>query len=69
MRMKTRKRRPDVIFRSGKPAAVIVDIDEYQKMLEQLEDAEDLAELAEMRKKPLRFRKLADFLLEHGPGV
>lgn len=49
-------------LRDGKPSAVVIDIDEYQEMLERLEDSDDLKTLQEMRKKPLRFRKLEDFL-------
>ena len=61
----TRKRKsPEIVFREGKPAAVILDIQEYQKMLEQLEDLEDLKMLKEMRKRPLKFRALDDFLKE-----
>ena len=53
MKSKVERREPDIILRDGKPAAVILDIDEYQEMLEQLGDLEDLRELEEMRKKPL----------------
>ena len=68
--MKTRKKRttPEIVIRQGKPAAVILDIDEYRELLERLEDAEDLKMLAAMRKKPLKFRKMEDFLREL-PGV
>jgi prevent-host-death family protein len=39
----TRKRKgPEIVLREGKPAAVILDIQEYQEMLEQLEDLDDL---------------------------
>jgi hypothetical protein len=38
-------------------------------MLARLEDIEDLKALEEMRKKPLKFRKLEDFLQEYRPGV
>jgi len=38
-------------------------------MLERLEDVEDLKMLEDMRKKPLRFRALDDFLKEYSPGV
>ena len=51
-------------MRGGKPAAVILDIDEYRELLERLEDADDLKTLNAMRKKPLKFRKLEDFLRE-----
>jgi len=66
---KTKKKEPEIIFRKGKPAAVILDIDAYQEMLERLEDNEDLKMLAEMRQKPLKFKKLADFLAEKKRSV
>ncbi len=69
MRSNTRNKLPQLVIREGKPVAVILDIDEYQEMLERLEDAEDIKMLNEMRKKPLKFRKLDDFLEEHGPGA
>jgi hypothetical protein len=49
-------------MRGGKPAAVILDIEEYRSLLERLEDSEDLKMLKAMRKRPLKFRKLEDFL-------
>jgi PHD/YefM family antitoxin component YafN of YafNO toxin-antitoxin module len=64
MTPKAKRKEPEIIFRGGKPAAVIIDIDEYQEMLERLEDAEDLKILTEMRQKPLKFKKLEDFLAE-----
>jgi PHD/YefM family antitoxin component YafN of YafNO toxin-antitoxin module len=62
--MKTKRKRkdPEIVMRGGKPAAVILSIDEYRKLLERVEDAEDLKTLRAMRKKPLTFRKLEDFL-------
>ena len=39
------------------------------QQLERLEDAEDLKTLKEMRSKPLKFRKLEDFLKEQGSGA
>lgn len=64
--MKTKKKRsePEIVMRGGKPAAVILDIEDYRALLERLEDAEDLKMLNAMRKKPLKFRKLEDFLRE-----
>lgn len=60
------KRKPvEIVLRDGKPAAVILDIDRYREMLELLEDAEDLKVLDRMRKKPLLFKRLEDFLSEH----
>jgi hypothetical protein len=58
----------DLIYRDGKPAAVILDIAEYEELLERLEDADDLRALREIRQRPLRFRKLTDFLKEYPKG-
>jgi len=69
MRGKIKRKRPEIVVKDGKPVAVILDIDEYQEILERLEDAEDLAMLQEMRKKPLEFKKVDDFLKELNPGV
>jgi len=69
MGAKAKKREPEIVFRGGKPAAVILDIDAYQEMLERLEDAEDLKLLLEMRKKPLKFKELEDFLEEYKAGA
>lgn len=69
MKDRVRKRPLEIVFREGRPAAVILDIGEYQEMLERLEDVEDLKMLDEMRKRPLEFRTLEDFLRERRPGV
>jgi PHD/YefM family antitoxin component YafN of YafNO toxin-antitoxin module len=69
MKGKVKMRNPEVIFRDGKPVAVILDIEEYQEMLERLEDLDDLKMLEEVRKKPLKFSKLEEFLKEYSPGV
>ena len=66
--MRARRKNPEIVLRDGKPAAVILDIDEYQEMLERLEDVEDLKILEEMRKKPLKLRRLKDFLSEYTPN-
>lgn len=66
---KVEKRPVEIVLRDGKPAAVILDIDEYQEMLERLEDLEDLEMLEAMREKPLNFRSLDEFLAEYQPGV
>ena len=64
MRSKTKRKSPEIVFREGRPAAVILDIAEYKRMLERLEDMEDLRTLESMRKRPLKFRSLDDFLKE-----
>jgi PHD/YefM family antitoxin component YafN of YafNO toxin-antitoxin module len=69
MKGKAKGRTPEIVLKEGKPAAVILDIDEYRKMLERLEDLEDLNVLKEMRRRPLKFRNLEDFLKEYHPSV
>ena len=69
MKSKRKRRAPEIVFHEGKPTAVILDINVYQEMLERLEDMENLKLLENMRKKPLRFRSLDDFLKEYTPGV
>ena len=63
------KRQPQYVVENGKPTAVILDIKQYEQMLERLEAADDLTVLKEMRKRPLKFRSLTAFLAEHKPSV
>jgi PHD/YefM family antitoxin component YafN of YafNO toxin-antitoxin module len=58
MKSKVGRKEPEIVIREGKPSAVILDIDEYQEMLERLEDIEDLMMLEKMREKPLKFKKM-----------
>ena len=67
--MRARRKSPEIILRDGRPTAVILGIEEYQEMLERLEDAEDLRMLEEMRKTPLEFKRVEDFLNEYTPSV
>ena len=69
MKRRSKRKAPEIVLQDGKPAAVILDIDEYREILERLEDVEDLKMLEEMRKKPLKFRKLDDFLKEYHPSA
>ncbi len=69
MKTKGKRKAPEIIFRAGKPKAVILDIDEYQEMLQRLDDVEDLKMLEKMRKESLSFRSLDDFLKEYTPSV
>jgi PHD/YefM family antitoxin component YafN of YafNO toxin-antitoxin module len=66
---KAKRKAPELVYRDGKPAAVIIDIDEYQDLLERLDDVDDLKMLAEMRQKPLKFKKLAELLAEYKPDA
>jgi PHD/YefM family antitoxin component YafN of YafNO toxin-antitoxin module len=67
--MRAKQSTPEIVLRNGKPAAVILDIEEYQDMLERLEEVEDLKALEAMRRKPLKFRRLEEFLDEYSPNV
>lgn len=58
------KRKPQYVVEDGRPTAVIVDIQQYEEMLEKLDQAEDLAQLQQMRKRPLKFRSMSEFLAE-----
>ncbi len=64
--MKSKGKNPEIVIRNGKPAAVILDIKDYQEMLERLED---LKVLKAMRRRPLKFRRLDEFLKGYRPGV
>ena len=67
--MPRRKRKPQFVIEAGEPTAVILDINEYEQMLERLEEIDDLAVLKEMRKKPSKLRPLDEFLKEYNPRV
>lgn len=69
MKTTAKKKLPEIVLKNGKPTAVILDIDTYKEILERLEDIEDLKMLEDMRKKPLKFRRLDDFMKEYNPGV
>lgn len=65
----TRKPTPELVYREGKPVAVIVDIGAYREMLERLDDIEDLREIEAMRHDTSGDRPLDDILAELGIGV
>ncbi|OGP66101.1 MAG: hypothetical protein A2170_05020 [Deltaproteobacteria bacterium RBG_13_53_10] len=69
MKGKAKRKAPEIVLREGKPSAVILDIDDCREMLERLEGIEDLNMLKGMRKRPIKFRKLEDFLKEYQPSV
>jgi PHD/YefM family antitoxin component YafN of YafNO toxin-antitoxin module len=58
----THLKRPDIVYREGQPAAVILDIADYEALLERLEDQDDLAAIQEMKKRKLEFIPLSEFL-------
>ncbi len=67
--MVRKKRKPQLVVEDGEPTAVILDIGEYEQLLERLEEVDDLEALQKMRKKPLKFRPLSEFLDESKPRV
>jgi hypothetical protein len=60
--MKLRRPDPEIVLRNGKAAAVILDIAQYEDLLERVEDTHDLARLRAMRATPVHYKKLDDFL-------
>ena len=64
--MKAKRKKPQVILKNGKPNAVILDIRDYQEMLERLEDAQDLKQLQRTRSRPMKFRSLEEVLKDLG---
>lgn len=58
------KTKPQLIMKNGKPNAVIIDIEDYRKMLERLEDKEDLDDLIKIRSGIPSYRKFEDFLAD-----
>lgn len=56
--------KPDIVLHEGRPAAVILDIADYEAQLERAEDTYDLTRLRAMRKRPLKSKSLQTYLSE-----
>ncbi|MGH8092499.1 MAG: type II toxin-antitoxin system prevent-host-death family antitoxin [Chthoniobacterales bacterium] len=67
--MKAANSEPEVVTRNGKPVSVILPIKAYKELIERAEDAEDIAWLRKMRKKPLRYRPLSEYLADRKTRV
>jgi len=67
--MKRARRRPKIVLENGEPKAVILDIEEYRRILERLDDVEDLKRLQAIRRRGVKYRRLSDFLREYDPRV
>ncbi len=67
--MKAANAEPEIITRNGKPVSVILPIKKYEELLERAEDAEDVAWLKKMRKKPLHYRSLDQYLADRKARV
>jgi PHD/YefM family antitoxin component YafN of YafNO toxin-antitoxin module len=57
------KKSREIIYRNNKPVSVIIDIDEYEKLLERLEDIEDVEFIKNIKVESLEFRNF-DAVLE-----
>ncbi len=53
---------PEIVTRKGKPVSVIIPIEAFQELLERIEDSEDVASFRRIRRKPLHYRPLEDYL-------
>lgn len=51
VKAKRKRKDPEIVMRGGKPAVVILDIDEYRELLERVEDADDLKMLKQMSRQ------------------
>jgi hypothetical protein len=69
MKRKSKRKSPELVYRDGKPKAVILDIRDYLEMLERLEDFENLRMLLDVRKKPLSSQDLDEFLRTYDPDL
>ena len=67
--MKAVNAEPEIVTRNGKPVSVILPIGKYEELLERAEDAEDVAWLKKMRKKPLHYRPLKEYLADRKARV
>jgi len=56
---------PEMIYKSGKPTAVILPLAEYEELLERVEDAADLQWLKKARLQGASYRPFSDYLKEH----
>jgi PHD/YefM family antitoxin component YafN of YafNO toxin-antitoxin module len=63
----TLKNKPSIILRDGKPSAVILELEDYEELLQRLQDYEDIAYIEQIKKEGnLEFISLDDFLKEIG---
>ena len=53
---------PEMIYKSGKPTAVILPLADYQELLERVEDAADLEWLRKTRAQSSSYRPFGDYL-------
>jgi len=56
---------PEMIYKSGKPTAVILPLAEYEELLERVEDMADLQWLRKTRSQGVIYRPFSDYLKEN----
>ena len=56
---------PEMIYKSGKPTAVILPLAQYEELLERVEDAADLQWLKKARLQGVSYRPFSEYLKEH----
>jgi hypothetical protein len=54
-----------MIYKSGKPTAVILPLADYKELLERIEDAADLKWLQKARLQGATYRPFPEYLKEH----
>jgi hypothetical protein len=55
-------REPAIIYKGGKPTAVILPLAQYEKLLELAEDAADIAYLKKAGKKGMSYRPFSEYV-------
>lgn len=58
--------RPKIIFKSGKPAEVILRWRDFQEILEKMEDIYDLSQIKKIKSKKIKFKSFDDVAKKHG---
>ncbi len=53
-----------MIYKSGKPTAVILPLAEYNALLEMAEEAADIAYLKKARREEMNFRPFSEYVKE-----
>jgi hypothetical protein len=53
---------PEMIYKGGKPTAVILPLAQYEELLELAEDAVDIAYLKKARQEGMSFRPFSEYV-------
>ncbi len=53
---------PEMIYKSGKPTAVILPLADYEELLERVDDAADVQWLKQARVQGVSYRPFSDYL-------